>query len=98
MTFPLAEGPVPVRSTSRPAHDLEAAVMVLDDRSAALNPVAGIDVADAGHIAQRRVVDVAADHTVGVVAMRFRRQICSKRPMKLTAFLTRSFAQAESDQ
>ena len=63
-------GPVPASGLIRPGDDLEMAVVVLDQRRAALDPVAAIHVADAALVADHRVVDVAADHAVGVVAPR----------------------------
>jgi hypothetical protein len=44
---------------------------MLDDRGAAFNPVARVDVGDPVEIAQRRVVDVAADHAVAFQALGF---------------------------
>src|SRR5262249_50856554 len=44
-----------------PIHDLEPAVEMLDHGTAALHPVAAIDVADAEIVADRGVMDVAAD-------------------------------------
>ena len=81
-----------------PADDLEAAVVVLDDGGAAFHPVAGVEVARRRDRDQRGVVDVAADHAVDAVAPRLARQHLLERPMKLTAFLTLTLAQAESDQ
>src|SRR5215475_10138973 len=46
----------------RPADDLEATVEVLDHGSAAFDPVAAIDVAEAGVVADHRVMDMTADH------------------------------------
>src|SRR5262245_45801078 len=51
-----------------PGDDLEMAVVMLDQRRAALHPVAAVHVADACLVADHGVVDVAADHTVGVMA------------------------------
>jgi len=47
----------------------EAAVRVLDDRGAALDPVAAIEIAHAEIRVDRGVMDVAADHAVGAVAV-----------------------------
>src|SRR5207302_6399701 len=57
-----------------PGDDLEVAVRMLDDGAAAFHPVAAIDVAHALEVADRRVVDVAADHAGGGVALRLDRQ------------------------
>src|SRR5262249_31713072 len=48
-----------------PAHQFHAAVAVLDDRAAAVDPVAAVDVGDVVQRAHRGDVDVAADHAVG---------------------------------
>jgi hypothetical protein len=45
--------------------------MVLDDPGAGFHPVAGVDVANAEIVMHRRVMDVAADHALGLVAQRF---------------------------
>src|SRR6266567_6875876 len=52
-----------------PGDDLEAAVHVLDDRRAAFHPVAAIEVPDAEILVDRRVVDMAADHAVGLESL-----------------------------
>src|ERR1700716_355244 len=52
----------------RPADDLQPAVMVLGDGGAALDPVAGIDVAAARQVDDVGVVDMAADDPVGAGA------------------------------
>ena len=57
-----------------PIDDLEAAVLVLDQRRAAFHPIAAIHVADAEIVVHHRVMDMAADHAVDLVAMRFRGQ------------------------
>ncbi len=61
---------------SGPGDDLEPAVVVLDERRAALDPVAAIHVADAVLVADGGVVDVAADHAVGAVPPRLGRPAC----------------------
>src|SRR5262245_63124757 len=50
-----------------PMHDFEPSVAMLDHGGTALHPVAAIDVADAEIVANRGVMDVAADHAVGCV-------------------------------
>src|SRR5262249_29487879 len=47
-----------------PPHDLELSVEMLDNRGAALDPVAAIDVAQAEIVADHGVMDVAADDAV----------------------------------
>src|SRR5262245_50979373 len=56
-----------------PMHDFEPSIAMLDHGSTALHPVAAIEVADAEIVADRGVMDVAADHAVGgAVARRVR--------------------------
>ena len=54
-----------------PGDDFEPAVLVLDERGAAFDPVAAVHVADAVLVADRGVVDMAADHAIGAVPPRF---------------------------
>ena len=51
-----------------PIHQLQPAVMVLDECGAAFDPVAVVDVQHAVHLAHLGVVDVAADHAVEAAA------------------------------
>ena len=51
-------------------HDFELSVAMLDHGGTALHPVAAIDVADAEIVANRSVMDVAADHAIGRVMAR----------------------------
>src|SRR5262245_46106948 len=53
-----------------PMHDFEPSVAMLDHGGTALHPVAAIDVTDAEIVANRGVMDVAADHAVGCVVAR----------------------------
>src|SRR5450756_2410282 len=53
-----------------PGDDLEAAVLVFDQRRAAFHPVAAIHVADALLVANGRTVDVPADDALGAVTPR----------------------------
>ena len=57
-----------------PGDDLETAIDVLGNGRAAFHPVAAIDVADAEIVADAGVMDVAADHAVDGVALRFRNE------------------------
>src|SRR5262245_31408857 len=57
----------------RPADDLEATVEVLDHGGAAFDPVAAVDVAKSGIVADHRVMDMAADDAVDAVTLRFGR-------------------------
>src|SRR4051812_9458040 len=54
-----------------PSDDLEPAVPVFDDRRAAFDPVAAIDVAHAKIGVVGGVMDVAADYAVSVIALGF---------------------------
>ena len=54
-----------------PEHHLETAIVVLDDRRAAFDPVAAIEIVDAVDHAIGRVMDMAADDAVGVVPAGF---------------------------
>src|SRR5262245_40157681 len=56
---------------SGPGQDFETAVLMLDQGGAALDPIATIHVADAVFIADRCVMNVAADHTIRTVALGF---------------------------
>jgi hypothetical protein len=49
---------------------VEIAGVILADGRAALNPIAGIHVADAEPVVDRRVMDVAADDAISPVALR----------------------------
>ena len=84
-----------VRSVA-PADDLEAAVEVLDERRAAFDPVAAVEIGDAVVMLDRGVVDVAADRR------RRRPRVAPPRPApprsgpcNSTAFFTLCFAQAD---
>ena len=44
------------------------------------------------------MMNVAADDAVGAAALGLAGELRSNEPMKLTAFLTFSFAQADNDQ
>ena len=81
-----------------PDDDLEPAVLVLGDRGAAFDPVAGVDVVDAEPVVHVGIVDVAADDAVDAVSPRLGDSASSNAPMTLTAFLTLCLAQADSDQ
>ncbi len=54
-----------------PRDDLERAVVTFRDRGTAFDPVAAVDVADAEVVVDGGCVDVAADHAIGLVAVRF---------------------------
>ena len=73
----------------RPVDDPQLAGLGLDDRRAALDPVAAIEVVDAVDLAVGGMMDVAADDAVAAVAPRLAATASSKAPMKLTAFFTR---------
>jgi hypothetical protein len=47
-----------------PLDQFEPAVEVLDDGGAGIDPVAAVDVGEATDVADRRPVDMAADHAV----------------------------------
>src|SRR4051812_48751624 len=53
-----------------PGEDLETAVLVFDQRRAALDPVAAIHVADAVLVADDSAMDVAADHAISAMPAR----------------------------
>src|SRR5262245_65470516 len=53
-----------------PRHDFEPSVAMLDHGGTTLHPVATIDVTDAEIVANRGVMNVAADHAVGRVVAR----------------------------
>ena len=53
-----------------PVHDAQAAVEILDQRGAALHPVAVVAVEDAVDVADLGVMDVAADHAVDAAPAR----------------------------
>ena len=59
------------RSATDPLDDLEPPVEVLDDRRAAFDPVAAIDVAQAGVVADHGMMDVPADHAVNAAPASF---------------------------
>src|SRR5262245_30030173 len=57
-----------------PGDDLEAAVRMLADRGATLDPVAAVQVAHAELVVDGGVVDVAADHAIDLAAARLGNQ------------------------
>jgi hypothetical protein len=71
---------------------------MLEHGGAALDPIAAVDVGKAALPAHDRVVNVAADHALYTAATSLAGKRLSNAPMKLTAFLTFSFAHCESDQ
>ena len=58
-----------------PADDLETAIMVLEDTGARLDPIAGVDVAHAEHVAVRGVVNMAANNTLCLMTLSFGREV-----------------------
>src|SRR5271170_1764794 len=56
----------------RPIDQLQPAVVMLDQRGAALHPVTVVDVKHAGHLAHFGVMDVAANHAVEAAPPRLR--------------------------
>ena len=81
-----------------PADELEASVVMLDQRRAALHPVAAIVVGDAEIVVHRGAVDVAADHAVDRALPRLARERLLELADEVDGVLDLSFAQAESDQ
>ena len=72
----------------RPCPDLESAVEALDRGGAAFQPVAAIDVADAQPVMDRRMMDMPADHAVGLMAGRKRRDLAFELAEIVDAFAT----------
>ena len=81
-----------------PAQQAQPAAEVLDQRRAALDPVAVVAVGDAVDLGDLRAVDVAADHAVDLRRRASAASVFSKLAMYCTAFLTLCFRNAASDQ
>src|SRR4029453_7581193 len=58
----------------RPGDDFEAAIVPLAHRRAAFHPVATVNVTQPIIVVHRRGVNVAADHAIGLVALRLGRE------------------------
>jgi hypothetical protein len=87
-----------VRLRPRPPGDLEAAVIMLDDTRAGFHPVTGIDIAHVKIVVHHDVVNVAADHALGVVTRRFGRQHVFKAADVIDRVLNVRFRPGENRQ
>src|SRR5262249_6243021 len=75
----------------RPRDDLEAAVRMLSNSRATFDPIAAIDVADAGCLLNGGMMNVPADDAVDAVAVRFRRQSTFELADKIHGILDLQF-------
>src|SRR5215813_7204041 len=81
-----------------PVDQLQGPVEMLDERSAALDPITVIAIKHAAYFADLGMMDMPAHNTVDLTTDRLVRHGSAKDAMYCTAFLTRCLRCADSDQ